>query len=311
MTMTPLTEQQLDEYAQLIARTAPSGAAVASPGMGAALLAEVHRLQAALAKEELLHGDTIDGRDRAQDAADKLAYAVASEDVIGEHTADNSPWANALDLIAPKTDVDRLRDRVAELEVGLNDLAALVSQWYGRSTTVEATLDRGRRIASRLAAHAVGFQDVLDESDRGPWGRTVGADIAELSAALSPDTGTEDTAGHEGDSEALPTAYVVSCLPEGHDERLTYTINVQYRGDGLYAIVRNALKFWGTDGTWQYEPNWDNEDGGEAEARAEEKWLAAHRFGHDEALRLAREIAPTLTYRGRTVADALAEEVAR
>lgn len=117
MTTAPLTEQQLDEYAQLIARTTPFGAAVASPGMGAALLAEVRRLQTELAKEELLHGDTIDDRDRAQDAADKLAYAVAPEDVIGEHTADNSPWANALDLVTPKVDVDKLRAELAATEM--------------------------------------------------------------------------------------------------------------------------------------------------------------------------------------------------
>jgi hypothetical protein len=81
-----------------------------------ALLAEIRRLKAALAREERLHGDTIDDRDRASDMADKLAYAVAPEEVIGEHTADNSPWANALDLITPKAEVDKLRDRVAELE---------------------------------------------------------------------------------------------------------------------------------------------------------------------------------------------------
>lgn len=75
------------------------------------LKAEVDRLRAALAKEERLHGDTIDDRDRAQDAADKLAYTVAPEGVIGEHTADNCPWTNALDLITPKAEVDRLRAR--------------------------------------------------------------------------------------------------------------------------------------------------------------------------------------------------------
>ncbi|MFI8535395.1 hypothetical protein ACIGMX_34760 [Streptomyces aquilus] len=41
-------------------------------------------------------------------------------------------------------------------------------------------LDRIRGVVRRLAAHAVGFQDVLDESDRGPWGKTVAADIDEL-----------------------------------------------------------------------------------------------------------------------------------
>ncbi|MFI5473162.1 hypothetical protein ACIA6D_23345 [Streptomyces cacaoi] len=46
---TPLTQQQLDEYEQLIGRTTPLGAATASPGMAAALLAEVRRLRAELA----------------------------------------------------------------------------------------------------------------------------------------------------------------------------------------------------------------------------------------------------------------------
>lgn len=54
-------------------------------------------------------------------------------------------------------------------------------------------LDRFRRGVSRLAAHAVGFQDVLDDSDRGPWGKTVGADIAELRrlAAEAPEPATQ------------------------------------------------------------------------------------------------------------------------
>jgi hypothetical protein len=55
-----------------------------------------------------------------------------------------------------------------------------------RAGQAESALADVRRIVSRLAAHAVGFGDVLDESDRGPWGRTVGADIAELSAAVAP-----------------------------------------------------------------------------------------------------------------------------
>lgn len=59
------------------------------------------------------------------------------------------------------------------------------ARWRGRAETAEATLERVCKVASRLAAHAVGFGDVLDDSDRGPWGRTVGADIAELSAAVA------------------------------------------------------------------------------------------------------------------------------
>lgn len=97
----------------------------------------------------------------------------------------------------------------------------------------------------------------------------------------------------------LPTAYVISCLPEGHDERFMYTVQVRYRGDGLYA-VKHTLRCYGTDGTWEYEPDFDEDD------EAEDAWLKAHRFDHDTALRIAREQAPRLTYRGRTVADALA-----
>lgn len=52
-------------------------------------------------------------------------------------------------------DLRRARDRVAELEVGLNDLAALVSQWYSRAETAEA------RAAELAAVHAF-----LDEQDR-------------------------------------------------------------------------------------------------------------------------------------------------
>jgi hypothetical protein len=47
-----------------------------------------------------------------------------------------------------------------------------------------ADVEHVRAIARRLAAHAAGFQDVLDDSDRGPWGKTVGADITALCAAL-------------------------------------------------------------------------------------------------------------------------------
>lgn len=47
-----------------------------------------------------------------------------------------------------------------------------------------ATNERVRAIIRRLTAHAVGFQDVLDDTDHGPWGRTVGSVIAELAAAL-------------------------------------------------------------------------------------------------------------------------------
>ncbi|MFD4786571.1 hypothetical protein ACFWN1_05715 [Streptomyces sp. NPDC058459] len=78
----------------------------------------------------------------------------------------------------------------------LKEAEAEVGQWratFGRDALpgalrrlegAETVIERVRVIGRRLAAHAAGFQDVLDESDHGPWGKTVGADIAELTATL-------------------------------------------------------------------------------------------------------------------------------
>ncbi|MEV8548360.1 hypothetical protein AB0L04_00695 [Streptomyces glaucescens] len=97
-----------------------------------------------------------------------------------------------------------------------------------------------------------------------------------------------------------PIGYVVSCLPEGHDDRWTFTVQVKYAGHDRWT-VRHGIRHYGTDGTWSCEPDWP-EHGIDESA----EWMAAHRFDHDTALRLARELAPTLSYRGRSVADALA-----
>lgn len=59
----------------------------------------------------------------------------------------------------------------------------------------KATLDAVREITSRLAAHAVGFQDVLDATDAGPWGKTISADLVDLQTALGdPQPATEPEA---------------------------------------------------------------------------------------------------------------------
>lgn len=124
MTQQPLTDQQLTpaeiRLAQYAQRTSTWSTATYNDGTEKALheialglKAEVDRLRSELAREQRLHGDTIDDRDRAQDMADKLAYAVAPETVIGEHTADNSPWANALELITSAAEVDKLRAELA------------------------------------------------------------------------------------------------------------------------------------------------------------------------------------------------------
>ena len=70
-----------------------------SPDLQARQCKTCERLQAKIALNERDHLRTIDERDRFQEWADKLAYAVASQDEIGEHTSANNPWANALEIL--------------------------------------------------------------------------------------------------------------------------------------------------------------------------------------------------------------------
>lgn len=95
--------------------------------------------------------------------------------------------------------------------------------------------------------------------------------------------------------EVRITRYEVSCLPEGDINARGFTLTVEYRGRGLWAVL-DGLWCLGTDGEWDYEmrPS-EREDG----------WLATHRFDIETALRLAKEAAPDMTVNGHTVADAL------
>ncbi|WP_046505939.1 hypothetical protein [Streptomyces odonnellii] len=71
-----------------------------------------------------------------------------------------------------------------------------------RDQAVAATVERIRVAVRRLAAHAVGFRDVLDESDHGPWGKTVAADIAELRRLA--DEAQQPTAGEQPGTGPVP-----------------------------------------------------------------------------------------------------------
>jgi hypothetical protein len=55
----------------------------------------------------------IEERDRCEEWADRLADAVGPIELIGEHSSDNNPWANALELITPHAEVERLRAELA------------------------------------------------------------------------------------------------------------------------------------------------------------------------------------------------------
>lgn len=59
--------------------------------------------------------ETLRQRDFMQGMADKLAYAIAPVEDIGEHSSGNCPWESALDLVTSAAEVDRLRKENADL----------------------------------------------------------------------------------------------------------------------------------------------------------------------------------------------------
>src|SRR5688572_21322360 len=67
-----------------------------------ALRDEVERLRWALTSASVEHERQMEQalreRDEAQEWADRLAYAIAPQSVIGEHSSLNNPWQNALDV---------------------------------------------------------------------------------------------------------------------------------------------------------------------------------------------------------------------
>lgn len=106
--------------------------------------------------------------------------------------------------------------------------------------------------------------------------------------------------------------YLVSCLPEGHDDRYLFTITVEYRGNGRWS-VKNRSQCLGADRSWSWGFRWTGGDDEPATSedmasfdKEQDAWLAEHRFDLETALRLAKEHAPRLMYRGYGVAAALA-----
>lgn len=91
------------------------------------------------------------------------------------------------------------------------------------------------------------------------------------------------------------TRYEVSCLPLDHLERPSFTVNVEYRGYGKWA-VKKAPWCYDADGERDYES---------VPCERTDEWLARYRHDLDDALRIAREVAPGLKNGRWTVADAL------
>jgi hypothetical protein len=89
------------------------------------------------------------------------------------------------------------------------------------------------------------------------------------------------------------TQYEVSVLAEDNINHGTYAINVEYRGEGRWAVVRHRFCL-GADGEWDFEVR---------PSEREDEWLAGHRFDLETALRLAEQAAPEIVVNGRSAKD--------
>lgn len=93
-----------------------------------------------------------------------------------------------------------------------------------------------------------------------------------------------------------PTCYEVSCLPPEYKARCHFTLTVEYRGNDRWAICRHGMCY-DTDGEQEYEA---------LSTGRTDDFRVRFRFPLDEALEVARRLAPDLKVNRFTVADALA-----
>jgi len=139
----------------------------------ASAVAERDEARKELGRERMAHSNTISQRDAAEDAADGLAYAIADQEVIGEHSNLNNPWANALEqleiqqteLDAATARADELAARVEALEARMKGMDRIIDECdIGESSElVDAynALPNALTPAASLAAHD---RKVLEEA---------------------------------------------------------------------------------------------------------------------------------------------------
>lgn len=94
---------------------------------------------------------------------------------------------------------------------------------------------------------------------------------------------------------AHPTKYSVSCLPIDHPDAYMFTIHVVWRGKDRWAVKRSEFCY-DAKGRERFEPN---------PSSRTDAFLRRYRHSFDDAMELAKRIAPTLTVYGRTAADVL------
>lgn len=92
------------------------------------------------------------------------------------------------------------------------------------------------------------------------------------------------------------TRYAASCLPQDDVNADLFTLSIEERATGRWAVLRGGFCY-DAEGNREYESI--------PSERADE-FKARFRHSLEDALEIARKVAPTMTVNGHTVADALA-----
>jgi len=94
------------------------------------------------------------------------------------------------------------------------------------------------------------------------------------------------------------TCYEVSILPRDDINRASWSLTVEYRGHGGYAVVDGHGRRLSRAGKWEWAPALPNLSGFD-------EWTAEHRFPLEVALKLAAEHAPHVRCNGKTATELL------
>ena len=100
------------------------------------------------------------------------------------------------------------------------------------------------------------------------------------------------------DPEVRPTAYTVSCLPADHPDAYLFTLKVEWRGGDRWCVMKGAYCYSKT-GWMRYEP---------IPSSRTDAFKRTYRHSLDDALALARRLAPKITVGPHTVESVLQRE---
>lgn len=91
------------------------------------------------------------------------------------------------------------------------------------------------------------------------------------------------------------TRYEVSLLAENDINRRHFTLFVEWRGEGRWAVTTGFRDCLSAHGDWGHEPQ---------PSERTDEWITANRFDLETAIALAKKHAPEITVNGHTAVDA-------